>query len=319
MDFLRQSYNTYNSLVIPQARVKNFPSKTELTQDAIRKLINADDLEIALMLCISINTIASNKLRDLVDRIKASQTQEGRERYCYERNYLAKKKGEQNIFKSIVNATESMLDKFDKSLCRHLKIASEDVCTGFDIACSESISVVEENFEDIINASSRFFVSELAKMKDVPEDIWCYSDLLVAGLITEVNWEVYQFLFVRGQFYYVDYVPEYKFLNGNALLQQYNKIKDNIDLKASNGVDDAFFYNNIILKNEYTELKRDMCKILFSVENAKHLFEARGNQIEFIDRKSLIDGFDNNTYSLNYYKQHYRGAFPLKDIKRKKR
>lgn len=298
---------------VKKQKIKLFYSEQEIMDE-----IDATGIEISLMISTSFNMIAFDYFRKFLEYLKAGNTQEGRDRYGYVRDYLKKSK-DNSMFRSVFSSAENLVKKYDKSLMCTLDNGSMIVRDDFVSCCADSFDVVDDNLRAIIDAARRFVVIKEVEDPNTPDDIWCYADMFICGFLSSIIREVWTYLFVEGEYKAVNDVKVYNYLNGNALFDQVTKMMKYINIKGMDGNDCPFSPRVILDTKEFAKFKKDIICALFSCENLNQLFQARRNERPFNDdKKSFVKQIENDTMSLDYYKSYYSHAYHLQNLHKKK-
>lgn len=279
--------------------------------------MGGDLLEMGLCALVGIATMAITQALTLTERLQASATPEGRERYTYDINYWQYGK-----FRAIVNATANAARKQERDIAAMIKRQMHRTgLTEMPMQCADMADTLEEALAPVTDAIGRYIIARQCELNKVARDPWALADVIKTVVLTNFAHQCYQFV-AQKSLPAIDHYPIYRSLNCNKLAEQCVKLTNTIDVRYEDGTD--IDYPTFSETASMTELLTDLSKIFLSVELLAKLIGCIGIDPNTLlntanGKKSIVDGFQDSTMSLNYYKQHYTAKWPLDKMQRRKR
>lgn len=278
--------------------------------------MGGDLLEMGLCALVGIATMAITQALTLTERLAASATPEGRERYTYDINYWQDGK-----FRAIVNATANAARKQERDIAAMINRQMHRTgLTDMPEQCADMADTLEEALAPVTDAIGRYIIARQCEINKVARDPWALADVIKTVVLTNFAHQCYQFV-AQKSLPAIDHYPIYRSLNCNKLAAQCVKLTNTIDVRYEDGTD--IDYPTFSETASMTELLTDLSKMFLSVELLSRLLGCIGIDPNTLintanGRKSIVDGFQDSTMSLNYYKQHYTAKWPLDKMRRKR-
>lgn len=323
--YMRNAYSVnspLSKLDVPQFALDAY-NRGEISADKIHDAIfkqlgaSPEDVEAAIMILVIVNSTIVDQFNNLLDALFASTTEEGRDKHAYEKNYLTKNKQGHCVLKSILCKSRKIITEYDAKIYElSTKYVEEK---DFEYRMADAIDEADNILSVMRKAMERYFYTQLSKETIKPYDMWATIDVLTTFAIADIARKTYLYLTSNNAFPFINAIDSYKFLNGMAFVNQVQKIIENIPLVDENGNEFEFNFKRVFYSNEMKTLFDDFHKVLMSIEFVARIFKVRNNASVKASNgvKSYVRGWNDSTYSLNYYTLHYASAYPLDKIKRK--
>lgn len=269
-------------------------------EEAVLKARTAicNEAEVALTCSMTMNFFVIDKMLHMVERLRASHTEEGRDRYAYDRDYTR-----DGQTRAVINATEARARSQQKELGHFITDSGQKASEkDFDCHCAESMDVFDEAVAPLFNALVRLFIAEQIRLGET-DDVMMRADLLATACMAHVNTELY--CCIVDNIPVVGTISRHDCFKGRKMCAQVDKLVERLGGRHAEA---------LITGNKCREILQDLSYIIFSTEMIDLQMEARGCKMRRSESTSFVTGFKEHTMSLNYYRQHYNGYLTQKDI-----
>jgi hypothetical protein len=295
-------------LVVKMKTAADIEAEAERMVNRLYEQQGGDKIEVALQVLLVANLWLIEQAETILSGILQCDRKEVRDRRGYMRDIVSS----DGHLRSILNGALNAVRKQDKRLCVFVREHGDKYADkNFSALCADSADEYQSIIKPLTDALQRYCLyrqTSRGKMADDPimaadaVSIFTYSDLIL---------QMYVYL-AKDIFPIIDKIEDYRVLNGRAVRDAILKVLASLPLSGVEAID-------IIKGKDGNQLLQDIFRVTFSIECMDRLFAARGTKTQHRGKISLIEEFDGDTMSLNYYHQHYNAAWRDVEFKRKKK
>lgn len=274
-----------------------------------------DSIEIALQVLLVANLWLIEQAETILSGIQHSDREDVRDR----RGYMADVVTSDGRLRATLNAAISAVRKQDKRLCTFVSEAGDKYAdSDFSVLCAESADEYKDIIKPLTDALQRYCLNRQTSRGKMATDPIMAADATSLYAFAELVMQMYDFLACKV-FPVIDRMGGetergcgYRTLNGRTIREAMLKVSAALPF---NNIDPA----EIVSGKDGSQLLRDICKVTFSTECLDRIFRARGAEQTKVVKRSMVDEWEHETMSLNYYHQHYNAAWREVEFKRKKK
>lgn len=277
-------------------------------------MILTADIEVSLTNLLLFNEKAIDRIFVLIDNIKSSANEEGRQSSGYLHDYLNRSDGSRAVYGAI-HDIEVAMRRYQRESKEFINFGGEN---GYEV-WGECYIIADDLMEPVYSAMRRFAFNEVLRIEKNAEDPNILSDLLTAYLALYHSYSVFKW--AQNEFGFIKNHPDIaRVFSLDVLIRQVDKLTASLDCTTKDGKVIGANFAQILSSKDADEITYDLLRIAFSTEFIRIVNQPKGGNYDFsMCGKSVLKKAKTTTMSLKFYQTKYSGKYPINLLKQNKK